>query len=106
MDRFAGHVGVLVLALVAVGGFAAVVWQIVHGQTVDPLLAGMVTGAIGVLSPSPLKQTVQVDQPHNDPIPVDAHPDAGFVLLDVLIVLLIVAVCVWLALTFGWIHPR
>jgi hypothetical protein len=72
-DRFQNQLGAIVLALLALGGFALIGWQVVHGHEPAAILVGITTTAIGVLSPSPLKgtQTVTVDQPANNPIPVN-----------------------------------
>lgn len=38
----------------ALGALAAVIWQVVHGAAVDPLLAGLAGSLMASLVPSPL----------------------------------------------------
>ncbi len=41
------------IALVTLGCLATLAWQVVHGQVTDPLIAGLLGAALGVLVPSP-----------------------------------------------------
>lgn len=71
MDRLTRHIGVITVAVIAVLSALGMLWQVVHGHTVDALLAATLSLTIGLLIPSPSAQRVTVDNASDDPVPVE-----------------------------------
>lgn len=71
MDRFTRHIGAITVAVIAVLSTVGMLWQVIHGHTVDPLLAATLSLTIGLLIPSPAGQRVTVDNASDDPVPVE-----------------------------------